>query len=171
MYFHERAPMLLWRLLPCLEGLRFMHEQGERHGDVRPDHVIIDAQTGLFRWIDFDFDFAHREAPFALDILGVGNIIAMVVGKGTMDAHRLERDPALNGALMRLSADDLSVVERGQLMNLRKAYPYIPGRLNRVLLHFSSGAEIFYETISEVIEDLGDAVSQLMTADIVGGEA
>ncbi len=169
-YFYELVPTLLWRLLPCLEGLRFLHERGERHGDVRPDHVIVDSDTGLFRWIDFDYDFAHPEAPFALDILGAGNIIALIVGKGVIDAHRLDREPALAGALDRLDADDLSLIDRGRLMNLRKAYPYIPEALNGVLLHFSSGAEIFYETITEVLEDLGDAVSRLITPDTAGGE-
>ena len=169
-YFHGHVPTLLRRLLPCLEGLRFLHEQDERHGDVRPDHVILDDETGLFRWIDFDYEFAHPEAPFSLDILGVGNIIAMIVGKGVIDSHRLDRDPALAGVLDRLGADDLSLIDRGRLMNLRKAYPYIPEELNRVLLHFSGGAEIFYDTINEVLEDLGDAVSRLITPDTAGGE-
>lgn len=167
-YFHEQVPALLWRLLPCLQGLQFLHEQGERHGDVRPDHILIDNETGLFRWIDFDYDFDHREAPFSLDILGAGNIIAMIVGKGAVESYRLGRDPALAGVLDRLTATDLSIVNRGRLMNLRKAYPYIPQALNRVLLHFSSGAEIFYENITELLEDLGDAVSQLMTTGVPG---
>ena len=158
-YFHEHVSALLWRLMPCLNGLAFLHEQGERHGDVRADHIIIDRDTGLLRWIDFDYDFMHREAPFSLDILGLGNIIALIVGKGVVDAHRPSCEPALAGATARLSSDDLSVVDRGHLMNLRKVYPYVPEPLNRILMHFSRGSEIFYETTSQLLEDLGDAVS------------
>jgi hypothetical protein len=169
-YFHEQVPALLGRLLPCLRGLRYLHDSGERHGDIRPDHVIVDSATGLFRWIDFDYDFVHPEAPFSLDILGVGNIIAMIVARGAIDARRLETEPALAGVCDRLTPDDLSVADRGRLMNLRKAYPYIPEPLNRVLMHFASGAELFYENLGEVIEDLGAAVSGLITADALESE-
>jgi hypothetical protein len=169
-FFQEQAPALLWRLLPCLQGLRYLHDSGERHGDIRPDHIIVDSETGLFRWIDFDYDFAHPEAPFSLDILGVGNIIAMIVARGAIDARRLETEPALAGVRDRLTPDDLSVADRGCLMNLRKAYPYIPEALNRVLMHFANGAELFYEDIGEVIEDLGAAVSGLTTGDALESE-
>jgi hypothetical protein len=161
-YFYERMPMILWRLLPCLEALHFLHEVHERHGDVRADHVLVDQQTGLFRWIDFDYDFDYREVPFSLDILGAGDLIALIVGRGIIEAGRIEREPALAGMLDRLTPDDLSVVNRGRLMNLGKAYPYIPESLNRILLHFSSGAEVFYESMAELIDDLREAVSQLL---------
>ena len=169
-YFQEQAPALLWRLLPCLQGLQYLHDSGERHGDIRPDHILVDSASGLFRWIDFDYDFAHPEAPFSLDILGIGNIIAMIVARGVIDARRLETEPALAGVCDRLTSDDLSVADRGWLMNLRKAYPYIPEALNRVLMHFASGAELFYEDIGEVIEDLGAAVSGLITANTLESE-
>jgi hypothetical protein len=139
-----------------------LHEVHERHGDVRAGHVLVDQQTGLFRWIDFDYDFDYREVPFSLDILGAGDLIALIVGRGIIEAGRIEREPALAGMLDRLTPDDLSVVNRGRLMNLGKAYPYIPESLNRILLHFSSGAEVFYESMAELIDDLREAVSQLL---------
>jgi len=160
-YFYEKTPDLLRRLLPCLDGLRFLHDRRERHGDVRPDHLIVDRETGLFRWIDFDYDFVHREAPFSLDLLGVGKIVASIVGRGTVDAHRVERDPSLAGVLGRLSSDDLSIVDDACVMNLRKVFPYVPETLNRVLLHFSDGAEVFYESVGELLDDLGEAVTRL----------
>jgi len=164
-YFLEQVPQLLGRLWPCLDALRFLNEAGERHGDVRADHVMVDRKSGLFRWIDFDYDFTHPEAPFSLDILGVGKILALIVGKGVVDAHRLERDPGLTGVLARLCADDLAIVDRASVMNLGKVYPYIPEALNRVLRHFSSGAEVFYETVGQLLEDLGDAMTRLVTED------
>jgi len=39
-------------------------------------------------------------------------------------------------------------------VNLRKLYPYIPVELNRVLLHFSAGSEVFYDSVEELTEDL-----------------
>ena len=82
-----------------------------------------------------------------------------------MDAHRLERDRELAGVLARLCADDLSIVDRGSVMNLGRVYPYIPEALNHILRHFSSGAEIFYETVGQLLEDLGDAMTRLVTED------
>jgi hypothetical protein len=38
--------------------------------------------------------------------------------------------------------------------NLRKVYPYIPEALNKILLHFSKGANYFYENTGQLIEDL-----------------
>jgi len=157
-YFHSQVPALLRHFLPCLDALCRLNEGGERHGDVRADHVIVDQSTGLCRWIDFDCDFVHPEAPFALDVLGAGKILALIIGRGVVDAHRLEHDRELAGAVGRLRAEDLSIVDRGTLMNLGKVYPYIPDRLNRVLRHFSSGAEIFYESVRELLDDLGEAM-------------
>ena len=45
--------------------------------------------------------------------------------------------------------------------NLGKIFPYIPPSLNRVLLHFSQGAPIFYETTDQMLEDLAVASSDV----------
>jgi hypothetical protein len=60
-----------------------------------------------------------------------------------------------------LGSNDFSVIVNTRLMNWRKVYPYIPVKLNRVLMHFSRGAELFYESISEIVEDIGDAMASL----------
>jgi hypothetical protein len=44
-------------------------------------------------------------------------------------------------------------------MNWRKLYPYIPEKLNHVLMHFSEGAELYYDCVTEIVEDLADAMS------------
>ena len=38
-------------------------------------------------------------------------------------------------------------------MNLRKLYPFIPVTLNSILMHFSTGAGVYYEAVEEIIED------------------
>jgi hypothetical protein len=54
----------------------------------------------------------------------------------------------------RVEPGDFSILNRRRLMNLRKLYPYIPVTLNEILAHFSRGAEIYYESVDEIIEDL-----------------
>jgi hypothetical protein len=40
--------------------------------------------------------------------------------------------------------------------NIQKIYPYIPDALNYILLHFSNGANLYYENIRQLLEDLGE---------------
>ena len=46
-------------------------------------------------------------------------------------------------------------------MNLKKIYPYLPESLNNVLLHFSSGAGVFYERVDELMAELTPAIAEL----------
>ena len=43
-----------------------------------------------------------------------------------------------------------------RVANLKKIYPYIPENLNRVLMHFSKGANWFYENTVQLLDDLGE---------------
>ena len=49
-------------------------------------------------------------------------------------------------------------------MNLRKLFPYVPERLNRILLHFSESAEIGYDSVAEFVGDMRDAVNSSTSA-------
>ena len=40
--------------------------------------------------------------------------------------------------------------------NIQKIYPYIPYDLNYILLHFSNGANLYYENTEQLLEDLAD---------------
>ena len=53
-----------------------------------------------------------------------------------------------------LSEEDLNLVLNNRVVNLKKIYPYIPESLNRVLMHFSRGANWFYENTTQLLEDL-----------------
>ena len=62
-----------------------------------------------------------------------------------------------------LWGEDLNISYKNRVANLKKIYPYIPDSLNRILLHFSRGAEIFYEHIDQLLSDLTDAKADLLS--------
>jgi len=161
-YVKNSLPSLLQLFIPCLRALDFLHSAGLRHGDVRTDHLILDSDSGQLRWIDFDYDFVFNEAPYAVDLLGIGNILSDLVGKGESTIYNLRFDKDLAGVLEGLEPGDFSMVEPGRLMNWRKLYPYIPEELNRILMFFSAGAELYYESAAEIAEDLQEAVNSTM---------
>ena len=151
-YFHEQFPGILDNFLECVEAIRFLHDHGEKHGDIRRDHVLIDRKTGIYRWIDFDFNYRHRENMYGYDLFGLGNILAFLVGKGDVRLQDLKNreDPALS----LLREEDLNIVFTNRVVNLKKIYPYIPDSLNKALLHFSAGANWFYENTNQLLDDL-----------------
>jgi hypothetical protein len=153
-YFHDHFPGILRHFLECIEAIRFLHERGEKHGDIRRDHILIDRSTKDYRWIDFDYNYRHRENIYGYDLFGLGNILAFLTGKGDVLLPDLKRaEPA---AVDRLQQEDLNIVFNNRVVNLRKVFPYIPESLNQVLRHFSVGASMFYEDTSQLLEDLSE---------------
>ena len=151
-YFHEYFPPVLDRFMTCIEAIHFIHELGEIHGDIRRDHILIDKASGRYLWIDFDYNYHQRRSIFGYDLFGLGNILTFLVGMGDISPVDLKR--AQHPALEKLSEDDLNIVFKNRIVNLRQIYPYIPESLNRVLMHFSIGAKQFYEHTDQLIEDL-----------------
>jgi hypothetical protein len=158
-FFYHSYPALLEEYAGMVKAIRFLHESGEKHGDIRRDHMIKDETTGRYRWIDFDFNYRHGENRFRYDLFGLGNILLYITGRGDIITHRLLQDDP--DALARLSADDMNIVFHNRVANLRKVYPYIPASLNRVLMHFSTGAKVFYDTTNELLDDLQEAREEL----------
>ena len=74
------------------------------------------------------------------------SIILHVVG---LDLKKQDH-PALSG----LREEDVNIVFNNRVANLKKIYPYIPESLNRVLMHFSKGANWFYENTTQLLDDL-----------------
>jgi hypothetical protein len=138
--------------MDCIRAIYFLHEHGEKHGDIRRDHILIDSNSGHYRWIDFDINYRHRENIYGYDLFGLGNVLVFLVGKGDV----LLRDLKNQGhpALSTLDEEDLNMVFNNRVVNLKKIYPYIPDSLNRVLMHFSKGTTWFYENTSQLLEDL-----------------
>ncbi len=158
-YFFETLPGIISNYLRCAEAVRFLHEHGEKHGDIRRDHILIDADSGDYRWIDFDYNYRHRENIYGYDLFGLGNVLIYVVGKGDVLLPELRRSAP--GVLARLADADLNIVFHNRVANLQKIFPYIPDSLNRVLLHFSRGANWFYEHTTQLIQDLQQAAADI----------
>jgi hypothetical protein len=158
-YFYETLPGILSDFIESIEAIRFLHDHGEKHGDIRRDHILIDKHSGHYRWIDFDYNYRHRENIYGYDLFGLGNILIYIVGKGDMLLYDLARQGS--GVLQRLSDDDMNIVFHNRVANLKKLYPYIPDELNRVLLHFSKGANLFFEHTGQMLQDLRSAVAGL----------
>ncbi|MDM8551455.1 protein kinase [Desulfobacterales bacterium HSG2] len=154
-YFRTMLPGILKKLTKAFEAIRFLHMNGFRHGDIRNDHIIIERATGNYVWIDFDYDYEAPENPFGLDVFGLGNILICAIGKGFHNLHTIKDDVAVYGNLIdSLVLEDFSILDKWRFINLRKFYPYLPQMLNDVLMHFSRGSEMYYESVDEIIEDL-----------------
>jgi len=158
-YFCDHFPEILHGFIESISAIRFLHDHGEKHGDIRRDHILIDNDSGAYRWIDFDFNYRHRENIFGYDLFGLGNILIYLVGKGDILIHDLKTKN--HPALARIDKADINIVFQNRVANLQKIYPYIPGPLNRVLLHFSNGANRFYEHTGQLLEDLTECAPLL----------
>jgi hypothetical protein len=58
----------------------------------------------------------------------------------------------------------MNIIFHNRVVNLKKVFPYITDRLNFVLLHFSMGAEMFYDDTGQFLDDLLKAESSLHEA-------
>ncbi|GAB7023895.1 serine/threonine-protein kinase [Salidesulfovibrio brasiliensis] len=156
-YFHESLRDALDVFVEASEAIGFLHEHGEQHGDVRRDHLWLETRTGQGRWLDFDYAYEARANPFALDLYGLGNCLLFIVGKRIYTPQVFRDMPG--GGDVRQS--DFSPIIKNRLVNLRRLFPYIPEPLNNVLLHFSEGAEVFYDSVAEMLADLRPCLDML----------
>lgn len=151
-FFYQYLPDYLQMYAEMVQAIQFLHERGQKHGDIRRDHILLDRATGDYRWIDFDYDYYHAANMFGYDLFGLGNILIYLVGGGDVTAQDLQaNNPAL---LDRLYLEDMNVIFNNRVANLQKIYPYVPDELNYILLHFSNGANIYYENTGQLLEDL-----------------
>jgi hypothetical protein len=161
-YFYNYFPSILDEYMDLVEAIRFLHQHGEKHGDIRRDHIIKEEGTGNSRWIDFDFNYLHRENMFGYDLFGLGNILVYLTGRGDVTAQQVRQ--VGSSAVDRLTSRDMNIIFNNRLVNLKKVYPYVPDELNLILLHFSLGADIFYENTDQLLHDLREARDKLDNA-------
>jgi len=152
-YFHQFYPDILGKFIGACEAIAFLHDHGERHGDIRRDHIWVEHKTGNYRWIDFDYAYESTENPFGLDLFGLGNILLFITGQGVHTTHDLVASALRTDVVVQLEPADFSLIFPNRLVNLRKIFPYIPEFLNRVLLRFSAGTYVFYDTVEEMLQD------------------
>ena len=91
---------------------------------------------------------------YGYDLFGLGNILVFLVGMGDVLLRDLKREG--HPSLGTLSEADLNLVFNNRVVNLKKVFPYISNSLNRVLMHFSRGANWFYENTVQFLEDLAE---------------
>ena len=158
-YFHTHFPSVLDNFIELVHAIKFLHDREEKHGDIRRDHVLWDRQSSSYRWIDFDYNYLHKENIYGYDLFGLGNIIIFLAGCGDITVQHLRKynEQAFN----RIVENDLNIIFNNRVTNLRKIYPYIPYALNSLLLHFSLGAPVFYDETAQLLDDLGEVRSSL----------
>ncbi|MFZ5980360.1 MAG: hypothetical protein ACOYVF_06980, partial [Candidatus Zixiibacteriota bacterium] len=156
-YYHEDLPGVLKKLTDSLEAIARLHHHGTCHGDIRNDHIIVDRDTGRFRWIDFDLN--QHVSDF--DVWSIGNIINYAVGKGINSFHAVLKNVKFPLEVRQsLTAADASAFYEYRIMNLKKLYPYISPRLNDILLHFTTTPQSYYNSVGELLEDYYKMLSE-----------
>ncbi len=149
-YFEQDLPGILWKLTDCIEAIQFLHHNNTCHGDIRNDHILIDAKTGKYRWIDFDLNQYVSD----FDIWSIGNIINYAVGKGITSFKNVMRDRGVSDEIKNsLVSGDAAAFYEYRIMNLKKLFPYIHPRLNDMLLHFTIKPKAYYETMDQLLAD------------------
>lgn len=160
-YFYDHLPGILGKFVSACGGIAFLHEQGEQHGDINLDHLMREYTTGLYRWIDFDYAYEAHANPWRLDLSGLGRILTCLVGKLLFCRGNLAELGVSPKVAESLEPEDFACVHKNEIVNLRKLFPYIPTHLNNVLMHFSRGAEVFYDSVPEFLDDVRESVSNL----------
>jgi hypothetical protein len=154
-YYEEVFPGIFSNLMKAFYAIKDLHQMGEIHGDIRNDHLLIEHDGGRYRWIDFDYTYEWPGQPYGVDLFGLGNILLFAAGKGFHTLHDFKSSKSpFHAVLSDLREDDFSLFFPNRLMNLKKIFPYVRETLNKVLMHFAAGAEVFYESAHEFIEDL-----------------
>jgi hypothetical protein len=145
-YFHETLPGVIRRLLGSIEAMDALHHHGLDHGDIRNDHILIEHDSGAYRWIDFDYSVNYSD----YDVWSMGNVLNYAVAKGIVTCRAAgtgEVNPGFRGSI---SPDDALLFYGYRVANLRKVFPYIPAPLNELLMAFSAGAEDFFESFDQL---------------------
>ena len=160
-YFRELFPNILGRFIEACQAIAWLHSLGEKHGDIRRDHLWLEQGTGNYVWIDFDYTYEFQENPCGLDIFGLGNLLLFLIGKKFCTTFNIPRPDSDGLKDASLETADFSLLFKHRLANLRKVYPYVPPSLNNVLMHFSCTSEVFYFTVGELLEDLLPCIDEL----------
>ena len=158
-YFFNYFPSVFDNYIELVEAIEFLHMNGEKHGDIRRDHIIKDKHGDRYRWIDFDFNYWHEDNMFGYDLFGLGNVLVFLSGRGDVTRQFLKQNN--HSAFERLTNDDMNIIFSNRVVNLQKIYPYVPDTLNFILLHFSMGADVYYDDAGQLLNDLYEAKNNL----------
>jgi serine/threonine protein kinase len=158
-YYRNHLPAILDGLLYAFESMAELHELGEIHGDITPDHIYVETETGRYRWIDFDYDYKEQADLVIRDVFEMGTLLGFVVGKDYVAYADLKtRYPKIAAEI---TPGDMQSVFPNQLANLKLLYPHIDDALNAILLRFSEGSAERYSNAAELAADLREALAQV----------
>ena len=115
-YYTKYFPVFLNEYIELVKGILFLHEHNEKHGDIRRDHIIWRKDEGKGVWIDFDFNYIHKENIYGYDLFGLGNILIFIIGGGDVTVQKLydSNSPILN----QLTIDDMNIIFKNRVVNL-----------------------------------------------------
>jgi len=150
-YYNQKLSKIMQSLIECIEAIAHLHKRGLHHGDIRADHIIINNKTDTYVWIDFDYEVSNLQ----YDLLCLGNVLLQAVGKGRHSLEDIRFQPSDYPEYKNtLTSDDMSLMFRHRVANLRKLYPHISGALNEILMRFSVGGIDYYKNVDSLLEDL-----------------
>ncbi len=158
-YYHTHLPGILQGVEFAYRSMADLHGLWEIHGDITPDHIFVENETGRYRWIDFDYDYKEPTELVKRDVFEMGTLLSFVVGKEYVAyADLVARRPEV---AERITPGDMQSVFPNQLANLKLLFPYIDEALNSILMRFSAGAAQRYTTADQLADDLGKAILRI----------
>lgn len=150
-YVEHELPGVMKELVGCIEAIGELHALGQHHGDIRNDHILVDTETGIYKWIDFDYQVNFAD----YDIWSMGNVLNYVVGKGMHTFREAQRNPSAYPHLREtLDEGDGLALYKHRIANLGKLFPYLPDGLGEILSRFSLGTDRPYEDLASQARDL-----------------
>jgi hypothetical protein len=159
-YYNTVLEEILLGLAYAFKAIGDLHGMGEIHGDITPDHIFVERNTGRYRWIDFDYDYKERDNLISRDIFEMGTVLAFVVGKDYLSYSQLKNSAPEKASTLKPS--DMLAIFPNQIANLKLVYPYIHESISEILLRFSLGAQHPYQDAETLAADIA-RVSDLLS--------
>lgn len=158
-YYEMHLKRILEGLVYAYQSIADLHLMREIHGDITADHLFVERSTGLFKWIDFDYDYSEKNNFFTLDVFEMGMLLNFVVGKGHLSLNEIRSEhPHVMETLL---PDDMNANFPNRLANLRLVYPYISKRLNSILMKFAKRSALKYEDANTLAKDVASVLADL----------
>jgi len=150
-YYSQTFSRLIRPVIECIDAIAQLHRQGLHHGDIRADHILLKEKMSDYVWIDFDYEVDHPD----YDLFCLGNVLLQVAGKGRHSLYDIGLRPsAYPGVVDMLTLNDMSLMFRHRVANLRKLFPHISEALNDILIRFSAGSTNPYCDVGTLLADL-----------------
>lgn len=156
-YYFNYFPGIMEKFVGALRALAELHRLGEIHGDITPDHIYIEQDSGNYVWIDFDYDYRDYTELILRDVYELGIILSFIIGKEYVAyADLVARH---HEVAEKITSGDMLMILRNQVANLKLVYPYIDRKINDVLCKFSLGAAERSGSVDQIADDIERALA------------